>query len=76
MLAHSKIRADLIETCDMSPNTKAHAISALSSVFTLRPAFPYGHNFFQDHLGVHVSSSLVRERGWVSPTQLKVIGLF
>lgn len=43
MLAHSKIKADLIETCDMPPDTKSHAISALSSVFTLRLAFPYGH---------------------------------
>lgn len=44
MLAHSKIRADLIETCDMPPDTRSHAISALASVFTLKPAFPYGHN--------------------------------
>lgn len=44
MLAHSKIKADLIKTCNMPPDTRSHAFSALASVFTLRPAFPYGHS--------------------------------
>lgn len=73
MLAHSKIRTDLIDRWDNITRYKVSSHQCSAFCAHLKANFPlWSQNHFHYHLGLHVCPSMVREREWVSPTQLSL----